>query len=352
MNDAAAREATELYSAEASLLYTHLGSVTTGGMIESIAAFGAASVPTLDVAAPLEIALAAWPFPLGDAARKVLNTLAYEPVAEFAGKPEQRFFHKGKDIYLYVVSAGSERYTRRLVLRDFLQHSAGARARFRELHPLQENSPEASAFFEEAERWWTAFHGFSPLEASTQEFRGFAHPWLFSSGWALDLFLGRVTRVHHDIDVVVPRTAIWPLKHYLNALGWRFVLPLDGRLEPWPPESRREPDIQLHAHKDGAIIDVLLTEMDGETWHYRRDPRITCPAAQAYRTTASGLPYLAPELVLLFKSKNTSHPQAPRPQDEEDFENVSPRLSRKQRTWLREALSLTDPNHGWLEALS
>ncbi len=326
--------------------------MTTGGVIESIAAVGAGSVPALDLAAPLEISLAVWPFPLRDPSRKVLASLGYEPVAGFQSEPEQRFFHEGKDICLYVVSAGSDRHTRRLLVRDFLKHSAEARARFFELYPFQENSPEASAFFAEAERWWVASHGFSPVQLVTQEFRGFTHPWLFSSGWALDLFMGRVTRVHHDIDVVIPRSAIWPVKRYLNALGWQFVLPLDGRLEPWPPESNREPDIQLHAHRDGAIIDILLTKMDAQTWHYRREPHITCPAAQAYRRTESGLPYLAPELVLLFKSKNTSRPQEPRPQDEQDFANVSPHLSREQRTWLREALAVTDPNHGWLEALS
>lgn len=339
-------------AAEAALLSEHLGSVPTGGLIEQLTAVGPASVPELGIETPLELALALWPFPLEGAARGKLESLGYRDVSETQDSGKQRFFHPDRHILLHCVAAGSDLFTDQLVIRDFLRHSSEARTRFLEHHPLQEGSPEDLAFLNDAQRWWIAFYGFTPLEMVTQALEGFMHPWFFSSGWAIDIFLGSVTRVHHDVDVVVPRSAIWPLKHHLEAKGWQLVLPLEGKLEPWPPESRQEPDIQIHAHRAGKIIDILLTEMDNETWHYRRDPRITAPSAQALLQTAEGLPYLAPEMILLFKSKNTSFPNTPRPQDEGDFRNVLPSLAAAQRHWLREALGKTDPEHRWLEVLA
>jgi hypothetical protein len=59
----------------------------------------------------------------------------------------------------------------------------------------------------------------------------------------------------------------------------------------------------------------------------------------------SGLPILAPEIELLYKSR------AIRPKDAHDFEVVAPRLSREARAWLREALAVVAPDHSWIEQL-
>ena len=58
-----------------------------------------------------------------------------------------------------------------------------------------------------------------------------------------------------------------------------------------------------------------------------------------------GLPYLAPEIVLLFKAK---HLEA---RDRLDFENALPGLSMEARRWLRDAIENTHPDHEWLYAL-
>jgi hypothetical protein len=59
----------------------------------------------------------------------------------------------------------------------------------------------------------------------------------------------------------------------------------------------------------------------------------------------SGLPILAPEIELLYKSKSI------RPKDRHDFEAIVPRLSAEARDWLREALSVVSPGHPWIEEL-
>jgi hypothetical protein len=64
------------------------------------------------------------------------------------------------------------------------------------------------------------------------------------------------------VDVVINRTDQLILQQYLTARGWKFVTPFQKRLEPWPPLMWLEsPRHQVHAHRDGAFIDFLITDM-------------------------------------------------------------------------------------------
>jgi len=90
----------------------------------------------------------------------------------------------------------------------------------------------------------------------------------------------------------------------------------------------------------------MIGESDGDEWVYRRDPRIRLPLVRIGRQSDSGLPYLAPEVQLLFKAKQQ------RAKDEADFARVEPLLDANSRSWLRGALQLTHPDHPWIERLS
>jgi hypothetical protein len=65
---------------------------------------------------------------------------------------------------------------------------------------------------------------------------------------------------------------------------------------------------------------------------------------------AEGIPLLAPELVLLFKSQNTSGKD--RDKDQDDFHRIYPLLEAERRAWLRWALVASAPAHPWIEALA
>jgi hypothetical protein len=77
---------------------------------------------------------------------------------------------------------------------------------------------------------------------------------------------------------------------------------------------------------------------DDDAWAYRRDPRITRPWDDAVLRSPDGVPYLAPELQLLFKSRTV------RPRDQQDAEVVIPRLGPERRTALG---SLLAADHPW-----
>jgi len=89
----------------------------------------------------------------------------------------------------------------------------------------------------------------------------------------------------------------------------------------------------------------MLAETDGDHWQFRRDARITRLFATVGRRTKNGIPYLAPELQLLYKAKE------PRPKDEADFARTVSFLNPESRRWLTQALSRVHLGHQWLRLL-
>jgi hypothetical protein len=109
------------------------------------------------------------------------------------------------------------------------------------------------------------------------------------------------------------------------------------------------PRQQVFGFRDSAFIDFQLTDIEYGVWRYRRAPEIIRAAERMGLTAGNGLPYLAPELVLLFKSRNTSNQD--RSRDQADFERVHSRLEPERRAWLQWALIATSPDHPWLAHL-
>ena len=190
------------------------------------------------------------------------------------------------------------------------------------------------------EHWepWT------PVEVAAR-LRGVRARWYVLAGWALDLFLGRHTRDHADLEIGVRPEDFPELAAALD--DCELVVVGDG--EAWPLTSET-----LLAHRQTWVrepagpwrLDVIRERWDGDDWLYRRDERIRRPATSAIAETPEGIPFLEPEIVLLFKAK------APRPKDETDLAAVLPHLDANRRTWLVDALRLTDPGHPWIELLA
>lgn len=168
--------------------------------------------------------------------------------------------------------------------------------------------------------------------------------WAAAGGWAIDLFLDRVTRHHNDLDIVIWRDQQLMLPQALA--GWNLRVAHSGQLRSWPRGQFLErPLHELHAqHPNGARVEFLLNDRALGMWIFRRDLRIRRPETAVIRQRKS-IPFLAPEVVLLYKSK------APRPIDEEDFRNAAPHLCSDARAWLIDALDRTGAAGLWLDAL-
>ena len=339
------------FAAERDRLLAALGAIAAGGVIERAQHVGSTVAGGAHGSGVVDIALSVWPFPLEPAALEAVRALGYRPLPgrgwSRAGTPEQRWRHARRPAQLLLAEAGTEIFQNYLTVRDYLTHLGPAAPRA----PARGRARWFQRLLPRANAWWVARHGFDAVEALAAEMAGFERPWHIASGWAIDLFLGAANRVHHDIDVQIARDDQLTLRAHLEARGWTFVTPYAGRLERWPPDMRLEGERhQAHAHRGEAFIDCLLSDIRGGVWHYRRQPEVVRLLARAERRTAAGVPYLAPELVLLFKSKNTG--RHPRAQDQADFERAYPRLEPEARAWLRWALTAADPGHPWIGRLA
>ena len=342
-------------------LLTALGELTAGGVVEQVQHIGATSVPGLWAVPCIDIGLSVWPFPLQAQQQEALRELGYELIAGEEKVFEQRFAQASGTSQLFVTEAGSDRWTNYLLLRDYLRDTDSARRLFSAQKQTYASASTAYTqwkaqilpqLVEAAQVWWVNRQSFEAVESIATELKDDPGFWAISSGWALDLYLGRVTRVHHDVDVVVGYADQLALRQHLSDRGWKLVTPFEGRQEPWPPHMLlRLPRQQVHAHRDGAFIDFQLSDLSHGLWRYRRDPAIVRQLDRAVLRTEQGISFLAPELILLFKSKNTAWNKRERPQDQMDFENVHSQLEPERRAWLRWALLATDPAHRWIDQL-
>jgi hypothetical protein len=188
----------------------------------------------------------------------------------------------------------------------------------------------------------------APLAIATL-LEGVVAPWWIGGGWAIDLFLGRVTRAHQDVDVVILRRDQERFRRHLGP-GWALVYvqrPGGGRV-PWTAGQRlASPIHEIHATAPatGETLELLLNEADGSTWHYRRDARITLPLDRLGATSRAVIPALAPEVALLYKSKD------PRPTDLADLRVALPALDHAAILWLDGAVGQAHPLSPYLPIL-
>lgn len=187
---------------------------------------------------------------------------------------------------------------------------------------------------------WDAWH---PAEVA-RRLAGVDVPWCVIAGWSLDLFRGRQTREHEDLEIGVPERGFRAIREALAELEVYAIV--GGQLAALDETSLAESH-QTWARDPVAgswRLDVVREPWDGDTWVCRRDPRIRRPGSEVIAHTADGIPYQLPEIALLFKAKHT------REKDQADFDGTLPLLDPAARAWLASSLELVHPGHPWIEA--
>jgi hypothetical protein len=198
-------------------------------------------------------------------------------------------------------------------------------------------------------------HNWDPLSVDevVALFRDLPAPWWIAGGWALDLFLGRTTRPHEDTDVVILRRDQLVVQEYFRR-QWRLFKTHQPRwphLAPWPAGEFLDlpvSDIWARRELDRGPwrFQLMLTEEEGDRWVYRRLRTIGGEIAGLGLTTDAGVPYLAPEIQLLYKSRTG------RARDALDFRNVLPHLPTARGEWLLDGLRRQYPEgHAWMAPL-
>jgi hypothetical protein len=178
--------------------------------------------------------------------------------------------------------------------------------------------------------------------------RDFAAPWWVAGGWALDLWLGRRTRDHQDLDIAVLRGD--QRKLYATLRRWEmYYATTDHRLLPLRPGQWLEPPLHgvwaRRAPDAPWLCEFLLNEHDGAAWLYPRNPAVRMPLAEMGSVISGGISILKPEIVLLYKAHERSG------KDEADFRAALPHLWPSATAWLVRALEETTPGHPWTAQL-
>jgi hypothetical protein len=199
----------------------------------------------------------------------------------------------------------------------------------------------------------------------------FPSDWILCGGWAVDSWLGRITRDHGDLDITVFEDSEPALFKHLA--GWQMV-PHDGALADsdtnaqWtgrklvtpahlhcrgPEDSGDIPPAGALLADQGWNLEIVINDRAHGEWILRDEPRVALPLSRYAGQSAWGLPTALPEVLLFFKAtayEGTRHYL--RQRDHVDFERLYPVLTPAQRSWLHEAISRVDSDHPWLGILA
>ncbi len=193
-------------------------------------------------------------------------------------------------------------------------------------------------------------------------------------GFAIELFLNRTVRMHGDVDV----SAWWEERDsiilYMQSLGWQVYELCGGGLAHRITDiaqqfrSRRNIFCMTDACNNVALtktdeldmyqvsfdpcnlehltfIEFLFNHRQDGRFLYARNKAISLPLKEAI-LSRNGIRYLAPELVLLYKSTDPD-----RPGYQLDYDAAMAALSPVQKGWLYTALQTMYPGgHRWLPA--
>ncbi len=197
----------------------------------------------------------------------------------------------------------------------------------------------------------------------------------FCGGYAVDLFLGCESRPHGDIDIL----AYWKDRnkiieymwtqgycvyemlgegkaHHITDINNQFIKKRNIfcikedcdfiRLTETTEQDVYIVEIIPAIQRKLNFIEFLFNDRTDEQFLYARNHNIK-RALNKSILYADNIPYLAPEICLLYKSTDTE-----RKGYQQDYDLSIQKMNNKQRKWLREALSELFPNgHKWIGEL-
>jgi hypothetical protein len=188
------------------------------------------------------------------------------------------------------------------------------------------------------------------MEEINQVFSKITAFWCIAGGEAIDLHLGEKSRKHSDIDVVIYREQQQNVYQSLSG-EWVLYKAGGGQVVPWEDgellESINDVWVSKNANSPWSFQIMLLDSVDDD-WVYRRENSINQPKSSIYLRTSDGIPYLKPEIQLLYKAGSSKI----REKDFKDFKTILPFLSTQEKNWLKHSLQKQfSKGHTWIEYL-
>jgi hypothetical protein len=184
------------------------------------------------------------------------------------------------------------------------------------------------------------------LDVAAALFEGAPFRWWIGGGRALELHLGRSWRSHGDTDVGIIRRDAGRIGAWLS--GRELWVASRGGVHLWAGDDlsadRHENNVWvLNRARTAWCLDLTVGAGTADEWVYRRNETIRRRWPDAVLPGPGGVPYLAPDIQLLFKSLNR------RPKDDRDAREVIPLLTARQQRFLDVHLP---PSHPWRALLA
>lgn len=195
-------------------------------------------------------------------------------------------------------------------------------------------------------------------------------PWAVCGGFALELFLGKDIRPHGDIDICVFENDRESIFRFMLENGWQvYEFRGWGRMRPLDNDSASETGRNLMClngtcdlvkfypcEEEGLLyyeffhtgieklnyLEFLFNTSSGGCFVFDSNPEIKRELSKAilYR---NNIPYLAPEIVLLYKASRADEPAYAL-----DFEQTYRHMDDEQRQWFSMNLDALYPEgHVW-----
>ena len=190
--------------------------------------------------------------------------------------------------------------------------------------------------------------------------RRFPGWWTLAGGWAVEAWVGGVTRQHADVDIAVFAADQRALFEHLA--GWHLVAHdpnVDGETSDLWNGRRLDLPGHVHARPSGAAVpgslsspaqqgfalDIQLDEREGDDLVLNRDPRVALPLAEAVAISPWKVPTLRPVVLLFYKALEA------REKDEADLRSLLPVMGEQDRARLADVIAAGWPGHRWLALL-
>jgi Aminoglycoside-2''''-adenylyltransferase. len=197
--------------------------------------------------------------------------------------------------------------------------------------------------------------------------------WYLCGGFAIDAYLGKITRKHKDLDITVSFDNMKECIHYLKSKGWEIDAPV-GNQRLLPVEFALQHSEfyfdNIWCYKKGAdfiktdktdgvfkymkfinreqteldFIEVMFNKIEKCVFYYQKNNNITLDIHSAF-IKKGDISILAPEIVLLYKSRNCENSDY-----KHDFDMVINNLNKERYNWFINAMNIEYPKgHIWIK---
>lgn len=211
------------------------------------------------------------------------------------------------------------------------------------------------------------------LNELSEHLSGLNVEWHLCGGFAIDAYLGNITRKHKDVDITVSFDNMKECIRYLKSKGWEIDAPVGNqRLVPveFALQNSELYFDNIWCYKKGAnfiktektdgvfkyvkyidreqteldFIEVLFNKIENGVFYYRKNYAIIREVHKAF-IKKGGLSILAPEIVLLYKSRNSENSDY-----QHDYDLVINTLDKERYDWFMNAMKIAYPEgHKWIK---